>query len=686
MNSSAKSFVAPLAVKLNVSSSFRPTYVVRAPIPYKSWRVCHHFSAHQSNRRPLSGNIATSSTSPKRSPRISIMSHDGDTRAILSKRVQEAMGTAYGLEYATDPKLTPATRPDFGDYQCNAAMSLCKILGSRPRDVASTILSHLEVSDMCNPPEIAGPGFINLTLSDSFVESKLTTMLSDRVRLGVPKYDPPMKIVIDFSSPNIAKDMHVGHLRSTIIGDTLARILEFLGHDLLRLNHTGDWGTQFGQLITYMKQEVPELLETNENSDSGSVLAASTIGDLVEFYRRAKARFDEDPEFKQAAQDEVVQLQSGNEDTLRAWKLICDLSRIEFQKIYDRLDVKLTERGESFYNPYLADIVQDLKGQGLAVRNDGAMVVFLEGDQFKGRDGSPLPLLVQKSNGGYLYATTDLAAIRYRTNVDKADRVVYVTDVGQSLHFQQVFTTARLGKLYPDHVELVHVPFGLVQGADGKKFKTRAGVAPKLSELLDEAKERVRAELDKRYEEDVAKANEAGETVPERKSEDELEHMSEVIGIAAVKYADLKSNRTSNYKFSFDKMVKLEGDTAPYIMYAFARVQGIYRTASSAFGQSTSVGADVQFIFQKPEERALAKMLLRLPEVLHELERDLMPHILCEYVKTLTSRFNQFYEQCPVVHAEGEALQKSRLALCQLSADTLQLCLGLLGIPTLEQI
>lgn len=614
------------------------------------------------------------------------MSAPPDTRSLLTDRVIQAMTAAYGPENATDPKLTAATRPDFGDYQCNAAMALSKTLRSRPRDVAAAILSHLQVDDICSEPQIAGPGFINLTLSDAFVESKLNTMLADRTRLGVPKRDPPSRVVVDFSSPNIAKDMHVGHLRSTIIGDTLARTFEFLGHETIRLNHIGDWGTQFGQLITYMKAELPELLQVSNDPSATNALAAARIGDLVEFYRAAKARFDSDPEFKQAALDEVVQLQSGNEDTLRAWRLICDLSRVEFQKVYDRLDIRLEERGESFYNPFLADTVQKLREGGHATENDGATVVFLEGAQFLGRNGEPLPVIVQKSNGGFLYSTTDLASINYRSHTDKAQRIVYVTDVGQSLHFQQVFAVARKASLLPDDVQLEHVPFGLVQGEDGKKFKTREGNAPKLSELLDEARDRVRTELLNRETEDAAKAAEAGQPAPEPRSTELLEHMSEVIGVAAVKYADLKSNRTSNYKFSFDKMVKLEGDTAPYIMYAYARVQGIYRTAAEAFGQSETESAEVKFVFEKPEERTVAKQLLRLPEVLDELERDLLPHIVCDYVKTLTSRFNQFYEQCPVVHAESSELQQSRLALCQLSADTLKLCLGLLGIPTLERI
>lgn len=666
-------FVASLPLRTAPTLSARPPRRPRflpARAPIRLRRRCRtHASASAAVPPPAAAAMAAAP--------------DQDTRAVLSARVVDAMRLAFGEAAGNDPKLTPATRPDFGDYQCNAAMSLSKKLRARPRDVAAAILKELHVDDLCDEPAVAGPGFINLTLSDRFVNGKLGAMLADRDRLGVPARATPKRVVVDFSSPNIAKDMHVGHLRSTIIGDTLAKILEFLGHTTVRLNHTGDWGTQFGQLIAYMKAECPELLQ----DAAGTGVAAARIGDLVEFYRKAKARFDEDPDFKQVAKAEVVKLQMGDQETRRAWNLICDLSRVEFQKIYDRLNVELTERGESFYNPYLNDIVKLLEEKSLAVESDGATVVFLEGDQFRGRDGKPLPVIVRKSDGGFLYSTTDLAAVKYRCGVDSADRIIYVTDVGQTLHFQQIFAVSRKAETVPNHVILEHVPFGLVQGEDGKKFKTRSGAAPKLSELLDEARDRVRAELEKRAADDVEKAASNGEDPPEQKSEEQLAHMSEVIGIAAVKYADLKNNRTSNYKFSFDKMVKLEGDTAPYIMYAFARVQGIYRTASAATGleENADLG-DVSFTFEKPEERALAKILLRLPEVLSELEKDLLPHVLCEYVKNVTSRFNQFYEQCPVVHAENPELQRSRLALCQISADTLQLCLGLLGIPTLQQI
>lgn len=607
-----------------------------------------------------------------------------DTRALLSARVQAALVQLYADDAPDDPKLTPATREEFGDYQCNAALALTKKLQQKAepgtkitgRQVANAILQTLDVSDFCDAPTIAGPGFINLSLTDAFVFERLHAMYKDRARLAIPKRAPSQRIVIDFSSPNIAKDMHVGHLRSTIIGDTLSRILEFLGHDTVRLNHTGDWGTQFGQLIAYMKIECPQLL-------SGEGDAAAEIGDLVSFYKKAKAKFDEDAEFKANALAEVVKLQGGDPDSKRAWNMICDVSRAEFEKVYSRLDIKLKERGESFYNPFLKDIVDDLKTQELAVVNEGAMCVFLEGKKFQGRDGKQLPVIIQKSDGGFLYATTDLAAIRYRVNEDKAERIIYVTDSGQSLHFEQIFTVARKAGYLPEAIKAEHVAFGLVQGADGKKFKTRSGAAPKLAELLDEARDRSRKELDQRAEAIAAAARENGQEPPSSESEDELQKKSETIGIASVKYADLKNNRTGNYKFSFDKMVKMEGDTAPYLMYAYARVQGINAAAAA---DTAELPEEINFTFAKKEERALAKALMRLPEMLTELERDLLPHVLCEYIYGLTQKFNQFYEQCRVNDAESKELSLSRLALCQIYADTLKLGLGLLGIPTLNKI
>jgi arginyl-tRNA synthetase len=663
----------------------RPAFLSALPLPPWSASARPRLSPA---RRPHSSAPVSASASAMSAPAVA-------AKAALAARVRAAISAAYpGVD--TDPKLTaskevkpkagkpaPKAAADAkrGDYQANAALSLSKLLDVSPRVVADAIVSKLDVADICLPPTVAGPGFINLTLSDAYVVSRLQSVLADRERLGVGVAEPKRRIVVDFSSPNIAKDMHAGHLRSTIIGETLARTLEFLGHDVVRLNHTGDWGTQFGQLITYMREECPEVLD-----EDGGGMGGGGIGDLVEFYKKAKKRFDEDAAFKARAQAEVVELQGGNERTLKAWRIICDLSRTEFQKIYDRLGITITERGESFYNPYLPQVVAALTEAGLAEMNDGAVVVFLEGDQFKGRDGDPLPVIVRKSDGGFLYATTDLAAIRFRAQTDKADRILYVTDVGQSLHFQQVFQVARRAGLLADEVELEHVPFGLVQGEDGKKFKTRSGDTVKLVDLLDEAARRTRANLELRFGEEVAKAAEAGKPAPPARTEGELAKLAEHIGIAAVKYADLRTNRVNNYKFSFDKMVALDGDTAPYILYAFARVQGIYRTARAAAGDGATFAGEVSFVFEKQEERDLAKLLLQLPEVLAFLEADLQPHVLCEYIKSVTTRFNQFYEQCPVVRAPSEELQISRLALCGVAADTLKLCLGLLGIQTLDRI
>ncbi len=386
------------------------------------------------------------------------------TIALLKIRLQEALSEAFGAAYAeTDPILVPASNPKFGDYQANVAMSLTKQVGQPPRAIAAAIVQVLDVADLCEAPEIAGPGFINLKFRADYLAAQLQVIQASP-RLGIVPVAAPQRVIVDFSSPNIAKEMHVGHLRSTIIGDCIARILEFQGHDVLRLNHVGDWGTQFGMLITYLREVAPAALTTANAID---------LGDLVAFYKKAKQRFDEDVAFQERSRQEVVQLQSGAPDTRRAWQLLCDQSRKEFQVIYDLLDIQITERGESFYNPLLADVVADLDAVGLLVEDDGAQCVFLDG--FSNKEGKPLPLIVQKSDGGYNYATTDLAALRYRLEQDRANRVVYVTDAGQANHFAQVFQVARRAGWIPDTVEVVHVPFGLVQGEDGKRLKTRIG-------------------------------------------------------------------------------------------------------------------------------------------------------------------------------------------------------------------
>lgn len=582
------------------------------------------------------------------------------TIAQLKTRFENALVAAFGSDLAgTDPILVTASNPKFGDYQSNVAMSLTKKLGKPPRAIAEQLIQNLDVSDLCKTPEIAGPGFINLTLKPEYLEAQLQAFQTDE-RLGVAPTKAPQRVIVDFSSPNIAKEMHVGHLRSTIIGDCIARILEFQGHDVLRLNHVGDWGTQFGMLITYLREVAPEALTTSN---------AIELGDLVEFYKQAKKRFDEDEAFRETSRLEVVKLQSGSEDTLKAWKLLCDQSRREFQVIYDLLNIEVTERGESFYNPLLPAVVEDLEKQGLLVEDQGAKCVFLEG--FTNKDGEPLPLIIQKSDGGYNYATTDLAAIRYRVQQDHAERILYLTDIGQANHFAQVFQVAERAGWVPENIELKHVPFGFVQGEDGKKFKTRSGETVKLRDLLDEAIARARQDLSDRLVEENR-----------QESEEFIANVAHVVGLGAVKYADLSQNRTSNYVFSYDKMLALQGNTAPYMLYAYVRVQGISRKGQIDF---ENLGSNLQVLLKEEPELILAKHLLQLDEILEQVSQDLLPNRLCQYLFELSQKFNQFFEQCPVLWAE-EPLRSSRLVLCDLTAKTLKLGLSLLGIQVLERM
>jgi arginyl-tRNA synthetase len=582
------------------------------------------------------------------------------TIAYLTTQLDRAIVAALGDDYAgTDPLLGLSSNPKFGDYQANMAMGLSKRLGQQPRVIAQSIIDHLDVSEVCEVPQIAGPGFINFTLKPSYLVAQLQAIQLDP-RLGVATAEKLQRVVVDFSSPNIAKEMHVGHLRSTILGDCIARLLEFRGHEVLRLNHVGDWGTQFGMLILFLREAYPEALITADALD---------LGDLVALYKKAKHRFDQDPEFQEAARKEVVKLQAKDPDTIKAWNLLCDQSRREFQVIYDRLNIHITERGESFYNPYLAAVVDDLRGLGLLVESDGAQCVFLDG--YVNREGDPFPLIVQKTDGGYNYATTDLAALRYRIEIDRADRLIYITDAGQSDHFAQVFQVARLAAWIPEHVEITHVPFGLVLGEDGKKIKTRSGETIKLKELLDEGIDTFRADLESRL------ATDQRQETPEF-----IANSAEIVGLSAVKYADLSQNRLSNYVFSYEKMLALQGNTAPYMMYAYVRVQGISRKGGIDFEK---LGADAQIILTEELELTLAKQLLQLGSVITEVERDLLPNRLCQYLFELSQKFNQFYDKHSVLNAE-EPLRTSRLILCDLTAKTLRLGLDLLGISVLERM
>jgi arginyl-tRNA synthetase len=619
------------------------------------------------------------------------LAHDLDSqlRAALERAFPEAAAAAREAGAPLDPQLAPASKPEFGDFQANGALGLARTLGLPPRKIAEAITAQLAADPafaaFCLEPVIAGPGFINLTIRPEHLAAEVRSRLGDQ-RLGVPTVageggaaeGAAAPVIVDFSSPNIAKEMHVGHLRSTIIGDALARVLEFRGHPVLRLNHVGDWGTQFGMLITHLKQVAPEALTTADAVD---------LGDLVAFYREAKQRFDDDEAFQSASREEVVKLQGGDPQSLKAWRLLCDQSRREFQKLYDRLAIRLSERGESFYNPYLEAVVADLEATGLLVVDQGAKCVFLEG--MSGKEGAPLPVIVQKSDGGFNYATTDLAAIRYRLapapGGDGARRVIYVTDAGQANHFAGVFQVARRAGWLPAGASLEHVPFGLVQGEDGKKLKTRAGDTVRLRDLLDEAVERCEADLRRRLAE-------------EERAEDEgfIQQVATTVGLAAVKYADLSQNRITNYQFSFDRMLALQGNTAPYLLYAVVRIAGIARKGGELGGAAVVDGAagglgdgaggfPDPLRFSEPQEWALVRELLKFDAVVAEVETDLLPNRLCSYLFELSQVFNRFYDQVPVLKAEDPS-RGSRLALCRLTADTLKLGLGLLGIETLERM
>jgi arginyl-tRNA synthetase len=580
----------------------------------------------------------------------------------LTMRFQTALAAAFGANYASmDPVLGVTTNPKFGDYQANVALSLAKQVGLPPREVAGNIVAQLKVDDLCEAPEIAGPGFINLTLKPAFLEGQLKAIAADP-RLGILVVGNPQRVVVDYPSPNIAKEMHVGHLRPAVLGECFARVLEFLGHDVLRVSHVGDWGTPFGMLIAHLRSTYPTAL------DAGS---AVRLGDLSTFYREAKQRFDTDPAFQDAARQAVVELQSGDESTLKAWRIVCDLSKRSYRVIYDLMGVssEICDRGESFYNPMLPDVISALDASGLLVENQGAQCVFLDG--YTNKAGEPLPMIVQKSDGGYNYATTDLAAIRYRIQEDKADRLVYTTDVGQSNHFAQVFQVVRRAGWVPETVELFHAPFGLVLGEDGKRIKTRSGDTVPLRDLLEEAIARTRADLEQRF-----------EAEGRAESQEFVEDAAKTIGIGAVKYADLSQNRTSNYIFSYDKMLALQGNTAPYMLYAYVRVRGISRKGNIDFENLTS---DIPLSLEEDAELVLLKHILQMADVIEQVSQDLMPNRLCQYLFELSQKFNQFYDRCSVLDAP-EPQRTTRLLLCDTTARTLKLGLSLLGISVLERM
>lgn len=566
----------------------------------------------------------------------------------------DALSEASGLENC-DPNVITASKPEFGDYQSNGVMSVAKKIGSKPRELANLVVEAIaaQSNPLIERLEVAGPGFINIHLSDAALIQRANEIEGDLGKL-IPQADAPEKIVVDYSSPNLAKEMHVGHLRGTIIGDCLARVLERQGHEIIRQNHVGDWGTQFGMLISYMR----ELGEAQGD-------LPTQLADLESFYRAAKQRFDEDPEFANIARSSVVKLQGGDEEHLTAWQLFIDESLKHCQAVYDKLNVTLSRKdlkAESFYNKELEGVVKKLEDAALLSVSDGARCVFLP--EFTGKDGEPLPVIIQKTDGGYLYATTDLAAVAYRSFTLQADRSLYVVDARQSLHFQQVFAVARAAGFASENISLEHIAYGTMMGKDGRPFKTRSGDTIKLVDLLDEAIRRAH-EL-------VAGKNPGLEDAA-------YSEIAEKVGIAAVKYADLSKNRTSDYVFDWSSMLSFEGNTAPYLMYAYARIRSILRKQESGLENIQITTAT------EAAERNLLLKILQLPEIVDMVARDCYPNFLCNYLYELAGLFMRFYESCPILKAEPE-LRDSRLALSALAAATLQQGLGLLGIETLEQM
>lgn len=555
---------------------------------------------------------------------------------------QEALKECFPTLENPGIELTPSTQAQFGHFQCNSAMKLAQKLGIPPRKMADTWAAALPVA-LFATIEVAGPGFINVRVQNGVLAHYLGKLGEDPY-LGA-KSEHPERILIDFSSPNIAKEMHVGHLRTTILGDVLARLLEFQGHTVLRINHLGDWGTSFGMLIAYMKDQHPDL--TPE-----SVPALST---LVTLYKAAKARFDEDAAFKRTSQAEVVNLQSGEPQARAIWERICEVSRQAYQQIYDILDIKLTDRGESFYQPFLAPMLEELTQKGVVVTSEGAQCIFLEG--FYTRDNEPLPFMIQKADGGFNYAATDLAAMRYRATEDRANRIIIITDSGQDLHFKMLFAAAQKAGFVPTELQFDHVGLGLVLGPDGKKFKTRSGETEKLIDLLEGAVTR------------------AEEILVAREYTGDAAGLAAVLGINAVKYADLSTHRGHDYVFSYEKMLQFEGNTAAYLMYAHVRMQSIL--------QKVAATEDGDFTVEHPAEVALAVHLVQFADTLQHMAVDLYPHRLSDYLYVLANLFNTFFQNCRV---EGDVCQTSRRILVQHAERILRTGMLLLGLKTVEKM
>ncbi len=576
-----------------------------------------------------------------------------DPRTTLETRLRAAVAKAFGAEHgAVDPMVRRSER---ADYQADLAMGLAKALKRPPRKVAEAVVAAADLADVCERVEIAGPGFINVTLQPAALEQALSGVARDE-RLGVPVAAVKDRVVIDYSAPNVAKEMHVGHLRSTIIGDALARLLELAGHDVIRQNHIGDWGTPFGMLIEHLL-------------DVGERAAQATMGELSDFYRAARAKFDSDQGFAERARQRVVLLQAGDERTLALWRQLVDLSKRYFTQVYERLGVTLRDedvRGESAYNAELSEVAAELERKGLATLNEGALCAFPPG--FANRAGEPLPLIVRKQDGGYGYAATDLAAIRYRTQTLGGTRLLYVVGAPQAQHLAMVFAVAAQAGWLAPPARAEHVAFGSVLGADKKMFKTRSGETVRLTDLLDEAVERADAGL-------IARDAD--------RDEKERRELAAAIGIGAVKYADLANDRVKDYVFDFDRMLAVEGRTGPYLQYAHARICSIFRKGAES-GITCDANAALQIA--EPAERTLALELLDFGAAVVEAGATLRPHRLAGYLYNLATAFTAFFETCPVLKAPDAATRASRLALCELTARVLSRGLGLLGIAAPERM
>ena len=574
-------------------------------------------------------------------------------QSILSEKIKQAM-IAAGADAQCEALVRQSGKVQFGDYQANGIMPAAKKLGLNPREFAQNVLDKADLQDIAEKTEIAGPGFINIFLKNTWLAENINRAVQDP-KLGVHNQEK-QTVVVDYSSPNVAKEMHVGHLRSTIIGDAVVRTLEFLGNHVIRANHVGDWGTQFGMLIAY--------LEKMENEHASEM----ELSDLEAFYRAAKKHYDEDPVFAEKARNYVVKLQSGDEYCRTMWQKLVKITMQQNQHNYDRLNVTLTDKdvmGESLYNPMLPGIVEDLKKQGLAVEDDGALVVYL--DEFKNKDGDPMGVIVQKKDGGFLYTTTDIAAAKYRYETLKANRALVFSDTRQSQHMQQAWLITRKAGYVPDSFQLEHKNFGMMLGKDGKPFKTRSGDTVKLADLLDEAIER------------------AGVLISQKStalSEQEKADVIEAVGIGSVKYADLSKNRTTDYVFDWDNMLSFEGNTAPYMQYAYTRIRSIFNRSQIALSEVEQA----QLSITDEKERALAIKLLQFEEAVQVVGKDGTPHVLCAYLYELAGAFSSFYEHCPILNNDDQQVKLSRLKLALLTERTLKQGLDLLGIKTVEKM